>query len=171
MSVEYAAAVMKALSGNGFLVVAALGATASCTKIESTGAVCGYAEDGGAIDARGRPDGVYSVRDDHLDAAPIVTFDRMKRTGEGLDPANGKRWIGVHLDDSDARAVSAFTAETGKKQIAVVAGGEIASIHTVKQVVTGTDIQVRCCNAIACERWNATLARGEPPVGGSPEHR
>ena len=137
------------------LAMLALGA---CKKIESSGTMCGFAEDGGAIDAKGRPDGVYGVRDDQLGAAPLVTFDTMKKTGEGLDPSSGKRWIGVHLGDAEARAVRDFTSDpNGKKQMAIVSGGEIASIHKVKQAVTGTDVQVSCCNPIACDRWNTTL--------------
>lgn len=146
-----------------FATFAAFTAFAECRKIESSGVVCGYAEDGRAIDVSGRIDGVYAVREDKLAPTPIVTFDRMTKTGEGIDPSSGKRWIGVHFGDDEARAVRDFTAETGgKKQMAVVAGGEIASIHKVKQAVTGSDVQVSCCNPQACDRWNAGLSGATP---------
>lgn len=135
-----------------------LSASSGCAKIESSGAVCGYGEDGGAIDTRGRPDGLYAVRADQVGATPLVTFDHMKRTSEGLDSSSGKRWFGIHLDEEAVRAIHAFTSEaTARRQLAIVAGGEIASIHAVKDPVNSSDVQIRCCNPGACERWNASL--------------
>jgi hypothetical protein len=147
-----------ALRTSSSTLVMTLLTLSACRKIESSGVVCGYAEDGKAIDTRGRTDGVYAVRDDQLAPAPLVTFDRMTKTGEGLEPGSGKRWFAIHLGEAESRALRDFSSEPGeRKQLAVVAGGEIASIHKVKQAITGSDARVSCCNAQACDRWSASL--------------
>lgn len=148
-------------------LVAVLLACAACKKVESSGAVCGYAEDGTAIDVHGRPDGLYTVSDDRVALAPLVTFDRMKKTGEGLEAGSGKRWVGIHFEEGESKALRDFGAETSerrsaRKQLAIVAGGEIASITKLKGPIAGSDVRVSCCNPQACDRWNASLVGTTP---------
>ncbi len=133
-------------------------ALGACKKIEASGAVCGYGDDGAPLDLRGRADGLYAVRDDQVAPSPLVTFDRVKKTGEGLETGSGKRWIAIHLEDIESRALTSFTSEPqAKKQLAIVVGGQVASITKVKGVITGSDARVSCCNPQACDRWNASL--------------
>jgi len=148
-----------------FLIAAAFALAACAKPLTRASESCGITDDGGTYDTTGRPDGIYEVRDDRLASTPLTSFDRIVRTGDGIDPKTGKRWIRLRLASPEASALRDFTATAiDSKKIAVLASGEIASIHRVRQPLTSADVQVSCCNPRACDRWDAILAR-------SPDHR
>jgi preprotein translocase subunit SecD len=119
---------------------------------------CALGDDGGTLDVSGRADGLYGIVDDRAGAAPIARVDQMVRTGSGVEAQSGKRWIGVHLADEQARALVEFTANPQGRGIAVVVGGQVACRHKVRQAITSGDVQVSCCDPRACDRWEALLA-------------
>jgi preprotein translocase subunit SecD len=134
-----------------------------CRRAEpESSTTCARTDDGGVLDVSGRPDGLYGVVDDRVGATPMAHFDRMVRTGSGVDARSGKRWVGVHLADDEARALMDFTATPEGRGMAVVVEGEVASKHKIRQRIESADVQVSCCNPSACDRWETLLASGRP---------
>jgi hypothetical protein len=100
-----------------------------------------------------RADGVFGVDGERVGGAPLVKFDAMVRTSEGIDAESGKQWLRFHLRDGAARALHDFTASPEGRSIVVVVGGQAAAHHKIRQPVEGPDFQVSCCNQAACDRW------------------
>jgi hypothetical protein len=128
-----------------------------CRK-EASPAMCGVSDDGSAIDVAGRGDGLYGMIDGRVGEAPLARFERITRTGGGVGP-EGKKWVGVHLDGDEARAVEAFTANPEGRRLVGVMGGAVVFQHKVRAALTSGDAQVSCCNPAYCERWEGILQR------------
>jgi hypothetical protein len=110
-------------------------------------------DSGPALEVTGRGDGIYGVVDGRVDRAPLATFDKIALNGTGVDNASGKRWVGLHLADAEARAVGAFTSGPKPRGIAVVVDGVLASTHKVREAISSSDVQVSCCDPRACDHW------------------
>jgi preprotein translocase subunit SecD len=106
----------------------------------------------------GRPNGLYGVVDASVGTSPLARFDRMQLRGEGVDRESGKRWLRVHFADEEAGNVRSFTATPHGRSLAVVVDGEVACHHKIRESVTGSDLQISCCNPHACDRWEVLLA-------------
>lgn len=137
---------------------------------------CGLNDDGAPFDVSRRDDGVYAVRGDRVARAPLTTLERTVRTGEGVDSLTGRRWVRVRLDEHDAEVMEAFEREpTERKRIAVVVGGELASLHKVHETIDSTELEMSCCNPHACERWDhfsrVATKKSNPPVPSRPDDR
>jgi len=102
---------------------------------------CGLTDDGVPFDVSGRKDGIYAVRDDRVAAEPMATLDHAVRTGG--------RSLGVRLDERDGDVT----------KIALVVGGELASIHKLHPTIDSAEIQVTCCNPHACDRLTSVASR------------
>lgn len=136
----------------------ALGVTLAACGSKEEPAACTI-DDGPPLDASGRADGIYGVLDGKLAPAPIAPFEAMSLTGTGADAESGKRWVGVHLRDAEAKALRDFMSGPKPRGIAVVVAGKVASAHKVREALTGSDAQVSCCDPKACDRWLEILGR------------
>jgi hypothetical protein len=109
------------------------------------------------LDATGRRDGLYGVRNHQLDKNPLASLAGLRLEAEGSDAA-GKRWLRLQLNEDEARRLREFTAVVDGRSIAVVASGQIASHHKVRTQVGGGRHQVSCCDPHA---WRLrSLLRG-----------
>ncbi len=131
-------------------------APTACHRDAPAGDTCSI-DDAGALDIAGRSDGFYGVVGQQVQPAPLARFERVQRTGTGVEASSGKRWIGLRLGPQDAQTLREFTADPAGKSIAVIAGGEVASRHKVRVPLQTADVQVSCCNPRACERLQSLI--------------
>ncbi len=115
--------------------------------------------EGVALQAKGRPDGVYGVIGDEVGATPLQRLEHLTLAAQGIDDASGKRWLKLHAAGDDARALIDFTSQPRGRSIVLVFGGEVASHHKLRAPIEGVDFQVSCCNPDACDRWLKVLRR------------
>jgi hypothetical protein len=113
--------------------------------------------DGRVLDASGRADGFYGVVGERVGESPLARFEHMTKLSEGVDARSGKRWIRFRLADEEALAAREFTASPQGKSVAVVIAGEVACQHKLRTQVQGPEVQVSCCNPLACDQWNELL--------------
>jgi hypothetical protein len=150
------------VQGRILRVAALLVVLLGCHRAGPTASTCALTADGGVLDVSGRPDGLYGVVEDRVAAMPMGHFERMVRTGSGVDAQSGKRWIGVRLADDEARALKDFTVTPEGRGMAVVVSGQVACRHKIRQRIESADLQVSCCDPKACDRWEALLASDRP---------
>lgn len=124
---------------------------------EASSSTCGLNDDGGVLNVSNRVDGLYGVVNDRVGATPMARFEHMARTGSGVGP-DGKKWVGLHLEGDEARAVREFTASPQGRGLVGVVGGALVVRHKIRVPITSADAQVSCCNPVYCDRWMALLA-------------
>ena len=112
-----------------------------------------------ALDVRGRADGVYGVVGEEIAAAPLVHFDRLRITEEGIDSSSGKRWLRLHVDEPDATKLEEFSSPSDDHSIAVVIASDVAAHHKLRTRIESGAIQLSCCNPLACDAWRAAIPR------------
>ena len=145
----------------GVTFIALLGG--ACTELgppPSAGESCALTEDGGVLDVRGRANGLYGVQNDVVAEKPFATIADITRTGAGVDPASGKRWIGMKLSDPKTADFVTFTSAPAGRSLALVVDGQVASKHRVRVPITSGRVQVSCCNPSACDTWERQLGKG-----------
>jgi hypothetical protein len=60
-------------------------------------------------------------------------------------------WLGVSLTPSASELLEAFTRDYLGQRVAVVAGGEVITMHSIKEVIKGGKIQISRCGDRGCE--------------------
>jgi hypothetical protein len=140
------------------VVVAALAVVLAGCRAAPTALTCDVPE-AVALQAAGRPDGIYGVFGDQVGATPLQRLEHLTLSAQGIDDASGKRWLKLHASGDDARALVDFTKEPRGRSIVLVFGGEVASHHKIRVPIESVDFQVSCCNPDACDRWLKVLRR------------
>ena len=84
---------------------------------------------------------------DPKDYVPLVIegMPEMKRDGEG------KSVLTVCLSRQNAERAEAFTRAHLGGRIAMVVDGEIVTLHKIRSVITGGQVQITRCTDDACE--------------------
>ena len=150
----------------GFVVVLVATTLSACRKPEEPhGGACTL-DNGVALDVTGRDNGIFGVRDGEVDGAPLARLDRTTLQSEGVDAANGKRWLRLKLAEDDAKRLEEFTSGPTGRSIAVVAAGQVVSHHKIRQPLRSAELQVSCCDSRACGRLHGVFAAGD---GGAHE--
>lgn len=73
---------------------------------------------------------------------PSKVADRTERT---------KFWLGVSLTADAAKSFEKFTEENLGQRVAIVVGGEVITMHGIKEVIRGGKVQISRCGDNACE--------------------
>lgn len=60
-------------------------------------------------------------------------------------------WLGISLTPSASELLETFTRDNLGQRVAVVAGGEVITMHGIKEVITGGKIQISRCGDSGCE--------------------
>jgi preprotein translocase subunit SecD len=79
-------------------------------------------------------------------SAPEVVFDlagKPKAVKEGKEVVS----ISLKLQPKAAAALERLTRDHLGKQVAIVLGGEVVTMHKVREVIKGGDAQISCCAA------------------------
>jgi preprotein translocase subunit SecD len=79
-------------------------------------------------------------------SAPEVVFDlasNPKAVKEGTEVVR----ISLKLQPKAAAALERLTRDHLGKQVAIVLGGEVVTMHKVREVIKGGDAQISCCAA------------------------
>ena len=96
--------------------------------------------------------------EDNHEEAVVVATDRfvpmqLKEQPEKLPDATDRTmfWLGISLTPSASELLEAFTRDYLGQRVAVVAGGEVITMHTIKEVITGGKVQISRCGDRGCE--------------------
>jgi preprotein translocase subunit SecD len=79
-------------------------------------------------------------------SAPDVIFDlagKPKAVKEGNEVVG----ISLKLQPKAAAALERLTRDQLGRQVAIVLGGEVVTMHKVREIITGGDAQISCCAA------------------------
>ena len=60
-------------------------------------------------------------------------------------------WLGISLTPSASELLEAFTRDHLGQRVAVVTGGEVITMHKIKEVIKGGKIQISRCGDRGCE--------------------
>jgi hypothetical protein len=77
-----------------------------------------------------------------LAEAPSKMADRTEET---------KFWLGVSLNPEAAKSFETFTEENLGQRVAIVVGGEVITMHGIKEVIRGGKVQISRCGDKGCE--------------------
>ncbi len=77
-----------------------------------------------------------------LKGAPTKTADPTQRT---------RFWVGVSLTEEAARQFETFTAQHLGQSVAIVIGGEVITVHTIRQVIKDGRVQISRCGDEGCQ--------------------
>lgn len=77
-----------------------------------------------------------------LKEAPTKTADPTERT---------RFWVGVSLSDEASEQFEAFTARHLGNPVAIVVGGDVVTVHTIREVIKGGKVQISRCGDEGCQ--------------------
>lgn len=84
-----------------------------------------------------------------LQTAPFIPFSLAKTPTKDKD-AQGKPKLLLQLSEEQAKPLEEFTRQYTGQKVAIVVGGEIVTIHKVREPITGGRIQITRCTDNGC---------------------
>ncbi len=77
-----------------------------------------------------------------LKEPPSKVQDRTERT---------QFWLGVSLTPDASESLESFTRDNLGQRVAIVAGGEVITMHKIREVIRGGKVQISRCGDRGCE--------------------
>jgi len=91
-----------------------------------------------------------------IDATQYVPFVFETAPRATLDP-NGRTILSIALDANHTERLKEFTTRHLGKSTAMVVGGELVSVHKIKEPITGGKLQITSCGADVCKVLHSRL--------------
>jgi len=93
-----------------------------------------------------------------LQTEPFIPFMLAESPTKDKDSA-GKPKLYLQLDEAQIKPLEGFTRQNTGQKVAIVIGGEIVTVHKVREAITGGKIQITRCTDNGCQAIYTEIAK------------
>lgn len=93
-----------------------------------------------------------------LQTEPFIPFILSESPSQDKD-CQGKPKLFLQLDEAQIKPLEEFTRQNTGQKVAIVIGGDIVTIHKVREAITGGKIQITRCTDNGCQAIYTEIAK------------
>lgn len=98
-----------------------------------------------------------------LQVEPFIPFMLAESPTKDKD-SQGKPKLFLQLDEVQIKPLEEFTRQNTGQKVAIVIGGEIVTVHKVREAITGGRIQITRCTDNGCQAIYTEIAKKQAAV-------